>query len=73
MNTKYCHLVEVDADKRMLVIHRVYSDARKELFTQVEVPTGEAVLDKRKVDEFCRMLGENLLIDSPSARELLRL
>ena len=73
MTTKFSHLVEMDASKRLLVVYRVYADGRRELFTQVDLPTDTAAKNKGQLDEFCRMLGENLLLDSPDARNLLRL
>jgi hypothetical protein len=73
MTPRYSHLVEVDVDTRKLVIHRVYGDGRKELFTHVDLPAGTADAKKERLNEFCRMLGENLLIDSPDARKLLNL
>jgi hypothetical protein len=70
MNPKHSHLVEIDSRTRKLIVQRVYADGRKELFTQVDLP---AATTSAALDEFCRMLGENLLLDSPAARELLNL
>jgi len=73
VSLKYSHLVDVDAGTRKLIIHRVYPDGRKELFTQVDLPAGKTSANEKLLDEFCRMLGENLLLDSPVARKLLHL
>jgi hypothetical protein len=67
----YCHLVEVDETSSKLIIYRVYFDGRKELYTQVDLPVGAKETDS--LGAFCRMLGENLLLDSPVARKLLNL
>jgi hypothetical protein len=73
MSQKYSHLVEVDEHARKLIVQRVYADGRKELFTQVDLPATTASAKKKSLDEFCRKLGENLLLDSPAARKLLSL
>lgn len=73
MNPKYSHLVEIDERTRALIVQRVYADGRKELFTQVDLPTATTSASKKSLDEFCQVLGENLLLDSPAARELLNL
>lgn len=69
----YSHLVEINEQDRRLTIHRVYADGRKELFTEMVLPSATCDEDTAKFEEFCRMLGENLLIDSPIARKLLSL
>jgi hypothetical protein len=68
----YQHLVEITED-RQLTIYRIYVDGRRELFTKIKLPTTTADQDKLIFAEFCRMLGENLMIDSPTARKLLRI
>jgi hypothetical protein len=73
MVLKYSHLVEVDESSHRLVIHRIYPDGRRELFTEVDLPTAGAGSQQDALASFCRMLGENLLVDSPVARKLLRL
>ncbi|MBK7663952.1 MAG: hypothetical protein IPJ21_10475 [Sterolibacteriaceae bacterium] len=69
----YNHLLEISEADRRLTIHRIYSDGRKELFTQVILPNTTCDEDPAKFEEFCRLLGENLLIDSPIASKLLGL
>src|SRR5215211_7918047 len=69
----FSHLVEISEQARRLKVHRVYDDGRKELFTEVALPSTTCEEDKTTFEEFCRRLGENLLIDSPVARKLLAL
>jgi hypothetical protein len=67
----YNHLVEIDESSRRLTIYRL-SNGEKTLYTQTEIP--RVVWDdaKHEMNEFCRLLGENILIDSPQARRLLK-
>lgn len=68
----YCHLMEIDEDRRQLTIYRIYSDGKKELFTAVDLPSAAFKNeDEDMFGEFARLLGENLLLDSPIARKLL--
>lgn len=69
----YHHLLEIRELDRRLTINRVYEDGRKELFTEVELPSTTCDEDPSRFEEFCRVLGENLLMDSPVARKLLGL
>jgi hypothetical protein len=70
----YCHLVEIDEDRRQLAVYRMYSDGKKELFTMVDLPsTAFKGNNEDAFGEFARLLGENLLLDSPIARRLLGL
>lgn len=67
----YNHLIEINERSRQLIIYRIYEDGRKELFTEVELPSKTFDEDKNLFEEFCHLLGENLLMDSPIARKLL--
>jgi hypothetical protein len=67
---EYQHLVEIDERQRTVTIFRVQSWGN-ELFTSVKLPEASWDEDPDGAQEFCRMLGENLLLDSPSARRLL--
>jgi len=66
------HLVVVDEETKRISIYRIYSDARKELYTYVDIPELSVNKTKDAFLEFSRLLGENILVDSPSARRLLR-
>jgi hypothetical protein len=73
MTTTYSHLVEVDEAARRLRIHRIYADARKELYTEIDLPAKTVAESEESFETFCRLLGENLLLDSPTARKVLGL
>ncbi len=67
----YSHLIEIDEARRKLTIYRLLNGERM-LYTQTEIP--RVVWDdaKNEMNEFCRLLGENILLDSPQARRLLK-
>jgi len=69
----YSHLIEIDEKARRLIIYRAYESGKKELYTEVDLPDKTFDEDKNKFQEFARMLGENILMDSPVARKLLGL
>ncbi len=69
----YNHFVEVDEKGHRLMIYRIYGDGRKELFTEIELPSAIIEESEDKFREFACLLGENLLMDSPVARKLLGL
>ena len=66
----YSHIVEIDEKEKRLVIFRLFDECkRKELYTHVDLPDISFEKDKDKFYDFARLLGENLLVDSPSARK----
>lgn len=70
----YSHLVEIDEDRRRITIYRVRSkDGWKQLYTCIDLPEKKASEDKSGFHKFSQLLGENLLIDSPTARKILGL
>ena len=69
----YSHLLEIDEKKRLLIISRVFEDGTRQLFTSVDLPDNAFFDDEQGFRVFAQKLGENLLIDSPVARRLLRL
>jgi hypothetical protein len=73
MNEIFAHIVSIDKLSRKLIIERLYPDGRRELLTETALPDASADRSTAKVDAFALSLGENLLLDSPSARELLGL
>lgn len=68
------HLVVVNAEARRLEIYRwsLGSDEHV-LYTSVELPEKKADDDPMAFGEFARLLGENILLDSPVARNILGL
>lgn len=67
----FSHLIEIDESARMLRIHRIFPDGRKHLFTETPLPSLTADQNGSKYAEFARLLGENILLDSPAARRAL--
>ncbi len=68
----YSHLVEIKEEERLLVIYRI-SGAERQLYTAVIIPEKTWANNSEEIKEFCRMVGENIIIDSPQARKLLGL
>lgn len=66
----YSHLIEVNEEERRLTIYRV-SGSNRELFTSVKLPEEIWEKNPEAIKEFCLKLGENIVLDSPSARKLL--
>ena len=69
----YDHLIEVDHEKMLLVIYRVYCDGSKHLFTSIPFPSKLFSEDAILFKDFAQKIGENLLIDSPIARSILKI
>lgn len=65
----FSHLVEIDKLTKQLTIYRIFEDGRKQLFTQTDLPRKSASNNKTAHEEFAKMIGENILLDSPAARE----
>ncbi len=68
----FSHLIEIDEGERLLTIFRVRG-AERELYTSVRLPDTTWEENRDAVEEFCLKLGENIVFDSPLARELLGL
>jgi hypothetical protein len=64
----FSHLIEIDENARLLRIHRVFKDGRQHLFTETPLPPRTAGSMSSQFTEFARLLGENILLDSPAAR-----
>jgi len=70
----FSHLVEIDETEKKLTIYRVdVKTGQRTLYTAAEFPSGKNRGNGREFRDFARLLGENLLIDSPAARRLLGL
>lgn len=68
---EYDHLVKIDEATRTLSIYRVRGE-ETEFYTSVQLPDTCWDDDPEAAEIFCRMLGENLIFDSPQARRILR-
>jgi len=67
----YDHLVHFDEEARELRIYRVAADGKRTLYTSVVLPQSSGWT--ASLEAFAKQLGENLLLDSPTARKLLEL
>ncbi len=70
MGAKYSHVVSIDDESRILRIDRLFEDGRRVLYTQTELPRLDMSDREKAVAEFVRLLGENLLFDTPAGRKL---
>jgi hypothetical protein len=69
----FSHLIEIDEARRQLRIYRLLSDGSRQLYTEVDLPVVKSDADKALLDKFFHMLGENILLDSPTARRMLNI
>lgn len=70
-DAKFSHLVEFDETARLLKIYRIFSDGRQQLFTETSLPALAGGPKSSEYAEVARLLGENILLDSPVARRML--
>jgi hypothetical protein len=73
MSDDFAHIVSIDKASRKLSIERLYPNGRRELLTEAAIPDVTHEHSQESVKQFALELGENLLLDSPSARKLLDL
>lgn len=64
------HIVEFKEENRTVKIYRE-SDGDIHLYTSVEIPDIDPDCFPNEYDDFCRLLGENLILDSPIARKIV--
>ena len=72
-DSTFSHLVDIDEEKRRLIIYRVFPDGRKQLYTEATLPRSAVNSDDSTLAHFARTLGENILMDSPAARRVIGL
>ena len=72
-NETFSHLVEIDEISRMLKISRLFSDGKKQFYTEVQLPPASQAHESAVYTEFARTLGENILLDSPAGRRSIGL
>lgn len=65
----YSHLIEINEKERLLTIYRI-SGTDRELYTSVKLPEKKWADNAEVITDFCRTLGENIILDSPQARKL---
>lgn len=66
----YRHLIEINEKERSLTIYRV-KGSECEVYTSVKVPDTTYMDNPKVIDDFCRILGENILLDTPIGRKVL--
>ena len=69
--TDFSHLIEINESTRLIRIHRVFPDGHMHLFTEMPFPPRVPDSGKGSYAEIARLLGENVLLDSPAARRSL--
>jgi hypothetical protein len=65
------HRVVFDERARKVTIYRIMPDGSEHLYTGAGFPSESFEENKEKWQEFARLLGENLMLDSPSARKCM--
>jgi len=68
----YTHIIEIDEARRKIMISRLRKNYH-ELYTEREVEDIDWKNNEDRFREFCRILGEDILLDSPSGRALFGL
>lgn len=69
----YAHIVSVDSEKKLLKIYRLFDDDRREFLTECPIDEISAKSDWDKFSLFAQQLGENILMDSPAARQSMEI
>ncbi|MDH3335909.1 MAG: hypothetical protein OEL50_04620 [Rhodospirillaceae bacterium] len=69
----YDHRVKIDEESKTIIINRIMPDGSEHLYTSTKLPTGDAQDNREEFESFAKQLGENILLDSPAARKLLKL
>ena len=65
----YSHIIVVDEDSREIQIFRLEHSGKKTLYTKASLPAGSGWTES--LESFAKMLGENILMDSPGAKRAL--
>lgn len=65
----YSHLIEISEEERLLNIYRI-DGVDRQFYASVKLPEKIWTQSPDEFREFCRILGENIILDSPQARKL---
>lgn len=68
---QYSYLVEIDEGSRTLSIYRISDDGKRQFYTSVKLPTSSYTESPERYQEFFKLFGENLILDSPQGRRCL--
>lgn len=63
------HLIQVEGEKQLVTIYRIDPGGIPTLYTSVSFEEAQ----KMGLEKFGRLLGENLILDSPKLRDLFSL
>lgn len=69
----FSHIVSIDPEKKLLKIYRLFEDSQKEFLTERSIEGISAQKDWGKFSQFAQQLGENILMDSPVARQIMNI
>lgn len=64
----YTHIIQLDAEKRRVLIYREFETGRREIYTGVDMFSGDG--SPKNYDELVRDVGETILIDMPEVRKI---
>lgn len=64
------HIVRIDPESGELSIYRLDEDLGEVLYTSVNLRDEMATNPESALDRMARLLGENILLDSPAGREI---
>ena len=67
------HRITIDEETKTIIINRIMPDGSEHLFTSKQLPSDNAHNNWEEFKSFAQQLGENILMDSPAARKLLKL
>lgn len=68
--SNFDHLIQIDTEKRELVIFRIENDGSKVFYTSTPLPDLDMSESIDGFQDFARQLGENILLDSPAIRRI---
>jgi len=71
--SRYPHLIEVEETTSRIYIYRISETGKKDLLTYTDFPIKKYSDDPEGFREFARLLGENILFDSATARKIFDL
>ncbi len=63
------HLVQAEDETQLIVIYRIGSDGMPTLYTSLSFEKAQEM----GLEKFSKLLGENLILDSPKLRDLFSL
>ena len=65
------HSVEIDRDRQLVIIRRVFPDGSTFMYTELKINIQDGEMNSVVFQKLAAILGESILIDSPQARHIL--